>query len=64
MRRIAAGVKTGNYDQGGIFDDKKQRVRKAAQEGAANIFKDDGKLQGIIAHPLDQGINHLAETSA
>jgi hypothetical protein len=64
VRRVAAGVKTGNHDQGAIFDDKKQRVRKAAQEGAANIFEDNGKLPGIIAHPFDQGVNRLAETPA
>ena len=64
MRRIAAGVKTGNHDQGVIFDDKKQGVWEAAQEGASNIFKDGGKLPGIIAHPFDQGVNRLAETSA
>ncbi len=46
-------MKTGNHDQGFVFDEKKQRVWKAAQESAANIFKDGGKLPGIIAHPLD-----------
>jgi hypothetical protein len=62
VRRIAAGMKTGNHDQGVILDDKKQRVRKPAQEGASNIFEDDGKLPRIFAHPFDQGIKRLAET--
>jgi hypothetical protein len=57
-------MKTGNHDQGVIFDDKKQQVREAAQGGASNIFKDGGELLGIIAHPFDQGVNRLAETSA
>jgi hypothetical protein len=64
VQRVAAGVKTGDHDQGAIFDDKKQRVRKAAQEGPANIFQDDRKLPRIIAHAFDQGVNRLAETSA
>jgi hypothetical protein len=64
VRRIAAGVETGNHDQGVIFDDKEQRVRKAAQEGTSNISKDGGKLPGIVAHPLDQRVNRLTETPA
>jgi hypothetical protein len=59
VQRIAAGVETGNHDQGVIFD-----VRNAAQEGAANIFQDDRKLAGIIRHAFNQGVNRLAETSA
>jgi hypothetical protein len=61
VRRVTAGVETGNHYQGAIFDDKKQRVRKAAKEGPANILEDDGKLPGIVAHPVDQGVNRLAE---
>jgi hypothetical protein len=57
-------MKTGNHDQGVIFEDKKQRVREAAQEGAADIFEYDGELPGIIAHPIDQGVNRLAKTAA
>ena len=53
---IAAGVKTR-------FDDKKQRVGKAAQEGAADILEHCGKLPGIITHPFDHGVNRLAKTS-
>jgi hypothetical protein len=64
MRRIAAGVKTGNHDQGLIFDDKERRVWKAAEQGTSNISKDGGKLPGIIAHSLDQCVNRLTETSA
>ena len=40
-------MKTGNHDQGIVFDNKKQRVRKAAQEGAANTLKHDMKLPGL-----------------
>jgi hypothetical protein len=54
VRWIAAGVKTGNYDQGIIPDDKKQRLRKAAQEGTSHISKHGRKLPGIIAHSFDQ----------
>lgn len=57
-------MKTGNHDQSAAFDDKKQRVREAAQEGAPNILMDDGKLPGIIAHPSDQGVDRLTEASA
>lgn len=64
VQRIAAGVKTGNHDQGVVFDDEKQRVRKAAQQGATSNLKDDGKLSRIIAHPVDDGVNSLAETWA
>jgi hypothetical protein len=64
MRRIAAGMKTGNHDQGVILDDKEQRVREAPQEGSADILEHDGKLPGIIAHPFDQGINRPAKTLA
>ena len=35
VQRVAAGVETGNHDQGVIFDNKKERVREAAQEGRA-----------------------------
>ena len=57
-------MKTGNHNWGVILDDKKQRVREAAQEGAADILEHDGKLPGIIAHPFDQGVHRLAETPA
>jgi len=57
-------MKTGNHNQSVIFDDKKQRIREAAHEGAANIFKHDGELPGIIAHPIDQDVNRLAKTPA
>jgi hypothetical protein len=57
-------MKTGNHDQSIIFDDKKHRVRKAAQQGAADIFKYDGELLGIIDHALDQGVNRKAKTPA
>jgi len=55
---------TSNHDQGAIFDDKKQRIREAAQEGTADILNHGGKLPGIIAHPFDQGINRLAKRPA
>ena len=57
-------MKTGNHHQGVIFDDKKQRIRETAQEGAVDISKYDGELPGIIAHPIDQGVNCLAKTAA
>jgi hypothetical protein len=57
-------VKTGNHDRAFICDNKKERVREAAQEGASNVFKDGGKLPGMVAHPFDEGVNRLAETSA
>ena len=57
-------MKTGNHNQGVIFDDKKQRLRETAHESAVNILKHDGELQGIIAHPIDQGVNRLAKTPA
>lgn len=64
MRRIAAGVKTGDHYYGVVFDNKKQRVREAAHEGASNILEDGGKLPGIVAHPFDESVNRLAEASA
>ena len=57
-------MKTRHHDQDVIFDDEKQRVRETAQQGAANILQDDGKLQGINDHPFDQGVDGLAETPA
>ena len=64
VRRVAAGMKDSNHEQGVIFENKEERVWKAAQEGAANVPKDDRKLSWVIAHPYDQGVNRLAETSA
>ena len=57
-------MKTRNHDKGVIFDYKKQRVREAAQEGAADTLEYGGELPGIIAHPFDHSVNRLAETSA
>ena len=57
-------MKTGNRYQGVAFHDKKQGVREAAQEGAANILEYGEKLPGNIAHPFDQDDNRLAEASA
>ena len=62
MRRIAAGVETGDHDHGVLVDYKKQRVRKAPQKGERRHFKHDGKLSGIITHPIDQRVNRLAKT--
>jgi hypothetical protein len=61
VRRVAAGVKTGNHDKGLILNDKEKRVRKAAQESAARVFKDGGKLSGIAAHAFNRGINRLTK---
>jgi len=63
VRRVAAGMKDSNHEQGVIFENKEERVWKAAQEGAAHVLVDNRKLPGIAAHPFDQGVNRLAETS-
>ena len=64
MRRIATGVKTGNHDEGVSFKYKKQRVREAPQEGAANVVFDGWALPGIIAHPFDPRVKRMTEMSA
>lgn len=64
LPRIAAGMKTGNHGQGVILDDKKQRIRKPAQEGCGERFYKRRKLPGIISHSLDQGVNRLAKAAS
>jgi hypothetical protein len=38
-----------------VFDDKEQRIGKAAQKSAAQVLEDDWKLSRFRTHPLDQG---------
>jgi hypothetical protein len=37
---------------------------ESGAERTANIFENDGKLTGIFAYPLSQGVNRLPKTSA
>jgi hypothetical protein len=57
-------MKTGDDDKRVIFDDKNSEYGKRRKEGAADGFKHNRKLPGIIAYPFNQGVNCLAETSA
>jgi len=62
--RIATGVKTGDNKQSVIVFHNEQRVGKAAQESAAHPLMNDGKLQRIGAHAVNQGVNRFSETAA
>jgi len=57
-------METRNDKQGFLFNDKKQRVRKPAQESPAHVLEHDRKLPGIGAHALGQSVNRFAETPA
>jgi hypothetical protein len=63
--RIAAAVETGDdcYDLVG-FCDEHQRIRKAPQQGAANVFVDDRELTGIGRDALNRGLDGEAEMPA
>jgi len=57
-------METGDNEQGFVFPDEEQRVRKAAQKCAAHVLEHDRKLPGVGAEALDEGVNRLAEMSA
>ena len=64
LRRVAAGMETGDNQQGFAFNDEKQRVRKAAQKSSAHVLEHDGKLPGIGGHAPGEGVKRCAEMSA
>ncbi len=46
------------------LDDEHQRLGEAAQQCAANVLVDDGKLPWTGAHALDNRLHRRAEASA
>ena len=64
LRRVAAGMETGDNGQGFAFHDEEQRVRKSAQKCPPHVLEHDRKLPGVGAHALDEGVNRFAEMSA
>ena len=64
LRRVAAGMETGDNKQDFAFNDEKQRVRKTVQKSAAYVLEHGRKLPGIGAHALGEGVNRFAEMSA
>jgi len=65
VRRFAAAVETRDDGQRFIrFDNKHERVGKAAEQGAVQVLVDHGKLAWGGAHSLDYGVNRCAETPA
>jgi hypothetical protein len=55
-------METGNDGQRCVgFDDEHQCVRKAAEQGSADVLMDDRKLLGIGSHTLDHVANRRAE---
>ena len=55
-------METGNDGQRCVgFDDEHQSVRKAAEQGPADVLVDDRKLLGIGSHTLDHVANRRAE---
>jgi hypothetical protein len=64
LRRIAAGMKARDDKQAAIvIHDKQQRVGEAAQEGAAHVLVDNGKLQRVGADAFGHSVNRGAETT-
>ena len=55
-------METGNDGQRCVgFDDEHQSVRKAAEQGSADVLVDDRKLLGIGSHTLNHVANRRAE---
>ena len=46
-----------------VLDDEQQRVGEAAQEGAAHVLVENGKLPRVGAHAFGHGVNRCAETA-
>ncbi len=58
-------METGNDGQRSVgFDDKDLSVRKAAEQGPADVLVDDRKLLGIGTPTLNHGANRRAEALA
>jgi len=65
LTRIAAGLKTGDNQEGIGLDEKKERIGNFFRRARRRVLtKDDGKLPGIVGHALHDTVDFGAKEAA